>query len=132
MRLIDLNVKRNAIRVKTIKKYLCGKVEYGWKGYMRKYLNEGGGCGEEGVFMVLKKPMIGKMPLFYQEVFTAWAKFVVNVNYECENINQVHNQPIFLNPRIRNRGGKMLYNILFMRAGVRKVKDLAYEYVKMG
>ncbi len=129
LRLTDLNVKRNAIRVKTIKKYLCGKVEYGWKGYMRKYLNEGGGCGEEGVFMVLKKPMIGKMPLFYQEVFTAWAEFVVNVNYECENINQVHNQPIFLNPRIR-RGGKMLYNRLFMRAGVRKVKDLAYEYVK--
>ncbi len=29
-----------------------------------------------------KKPMIGKMPLFYQEVFTAWAEFVVNVNYE--------------------------------------------------
>ncbi len=24
----------------------------------------------------------------------------------------------------------MLYNRLFMRAGVRKVKDLAYEYVK--
>ncbi len=32
LRLTDLNVKRNAIRVKTIKKYLCGKVEYGWKG----------------------------------------------------------------------------------------------------
>lgn len=87
LRLTDLDVKSKAIRVKTMKKYLCGKVEYGWKGYMRKYLKEGGGCGEGGVFMVLKKPMIKKLPLFYQEVFTAWSEFVVNVNYECENIN---------------------------------------------
>lgn len=129
LRLTDLGTKRKAIRVKTMKKYLCDKEEYGWKGYMRKYLKEGGGCGEEGVFMALKKTMIEKLPLYYQEVFTAWAEFVENVKYECENINQIHNQPIFLNPRIK-RGGKMLYNRLFMRAGVRKVKDLAYEYVK--
>lgn len=51
---------------------------------MRKYLSEGGGYGEEGVFMVLKKLMIETLPLFYQEVFTAWAEFVINVNYECE------------------------------------------------
>lgn len=129
LRLIDLEVKKKAIRVKTIKKYLCDKVEYGWKGYMKTYLNEGGGCGEEGLFMAFKKPMTEKMPMFYREVFSAWAEFLVNVNYECENINQVLNQPIFLNPRIK-RGGKMLYNRLFMRAGVKKVKDLAYEYVK--
>ncbi|MEI4896679.1 hypothetical protein Q8G71_35910, partial [Klebsiella pneumoniae] len=66
-------------------KYLCGKVEYGWKGYMRKYLIEGGGCGEEAAFMVLKKPKI-------EEVFTAWAEFVLNVNYECENINHTISQ----------------------------------------
>lgn len=97
--------------------------------YFFIYLNKSCGCGEEGLFMALKKPMIENMPLFYQEVFSAWAEFVVNVGYECDNINQVHHQPIFLNPKIR-LGGKMLYNRLFMRAGVRKVKDMAYEYVK--
>ncbi len=49
--------------------------------------------------------------------------------YECENINQIHKQPIFLNPKIRMKG-KMFYNRLYMKAGVRQVKDVAYEYVK--
>lgn len=129
LKLIDLEVKRRAMRVKMIKKYLYDKVEHGWKGYMRDYLNKSGGCAEEGLFMALKKPMMENIPLFYQEVFSAWAEFVVNVEYKCENINQVHNQPIFLNPKIRF-GGKMLYNRLYMRAGVRKVKDMTYEYVK--
>lgn len=129
LKLIDLEVKRKALRVKTIKKYLYDKGEYGWKGYMKDYLYKSGGCGEEGLFMAFKKPMIEIMPLFYQEVFSAWAEFVVNLEYECENIYQVHQQPIFLNPKIR-LGGKMLYNRLFMRADIRKVKDMAYEYVK--
>ncbi len=37
LRLIDLEVKRKAIRVKTMKKYLYDKVEYGWKGFMRDF-----------------------------------------------------------------------------------------------
>jgi len=128
LRMVDLEVKRRAIRVKTIKKYVCDKIEYGWKEYMRDFLKEGGRCGEEGLFMAFKKPITAKMPLFYQEVFSAWAEFLDKVDYECDNINQVLNQPLFLNPKIK-RGGKTLYNKLFMRAGVRKVKDMAYEYV---
>ncbi len=53
----------------------------------------------------------------------------MDVGYECENINQIHKQPIFLNPKIRMKG-KMFYNRLYMKAGVRQVKDVAYEYVK--
>ncbi len=96
---------------------------------MRDYLEKSGGCGEEGIFMSLKKPMCENIPLFYQEVFSAWAEFLIDVGYECENINQIHNQPIFLNPKIRMKG-KMFYNRLYMKAGVRQVKDMAYEYVK--
>ncbi len=129
LKLADLDVKRKAIRVKTIKKYVGDKGDYGWKGYMRDYLEKSGGCGEEGIFMSLKKPMCENIPLFYQEVFSAWAEFLIDVGYECENINQIHNQPIFLNPKIRMKG-KMFYNRLYMKAGVRQVKDMAYEYVK--
>ncbi len=71
---------------------------------MRDYLDKSGGCGEEGVFMALKKPMFENIPLFYQEVFSAWAKFLMDVGYECKNINQIHKQPIFLNPKIRMKG----------------------------
>lgn len=48
--------------------------------------------------MAFKKPMTEKMPMFYQEVFSASAEFLVNVNYECDNINQELDQPLFLNP----------------------------------
>lgn len=38
LKLTDLEVKRKAIRVKTIKKYLYDKVEHGWKGYFFIFL----------------------------------------------------------------------------------------------
>ncbi len=43
-----------------IKWIMDGKV------YMRDYLDKSGGCGEDGVFMALKKPMFENIPLFYQ------------------------------------------------------------------
>lgn len=129
LKLIDLEVKRKTIRVKTMKKYLYDKVQYGWKGFMGDFLDKSSGCGEEGVFMALKKPMFENIPLFYQEVFSAWAEFLMDVKYDCENINQIHKQPIFLNPKIR-MNGKMFYNRLYMKAGVRQLKDMVYEYVK--
>lgn len=129
LKLIDLDVKRKTVRVKTMKKYLHDKEAYGWKGFMRDFVDKSSGCGEEGVFMALKKPMIENIPLFYQEVLSAWAEFLVDVGYECENINQIYQQPIFLNPKIQMKG-KMFYNRLYMKAGVRQVKDMTYEYVK--
>lgn len=63
--------------------------------------------------MGFKKPMIERIPMFYQEVFSEWAEFVANIYYECENINQVISQPVFLNPRIQMRD-KVFYNQLFM------------------
>lgn len=77
---------------------------------MKTYLNEGGGCGKEGLYMAFKKPMTEKMPVFYREVFSAWAEFLVDVNYECDNINQALNQPLFLNPKIKRRE-KIFYGI---------------------
>lgn len=129
LKLIDLEVKKKAIRVKTMKKFLCDKVEYGWKGFMKDVLDKSSGCGEEGLFMTLKKPMYEQMSLFYQEVLSAWAGVIVNMHYECENINQVLKQPLFLNPKIRMKE-KMFYDRLYMKAGVRQVKDMAYEYVR--
>lgn len=47
---------------------------------------------------------------------------------ECENINQVLNQPIYLNPKICENG-KTLYNKLFIQAGIKQIKDISYEYI---
>lgn len=129
LKLIDLEVKKKAIRVKMMKKYLCDKVEYGWKGFMKDVLDKCSGCGEEGLFMAMKRPMYDKVPLFYQEVLSAWVEVIGNIHFECENISQVLKQPIFLNPKIRMKG-RVFYDKLYMNAGVRQIKDLAYEYVR--
>lgn len=128
LNLIDVNVKRKAIRFKVIKKFLYDKVDYGWKGFMKEFLSKSSGCGEEGIFMALKSTMIENVPPFYKEVFCAWAELLQNVEYECQNINQIHKQPIFLNTKIRMKR-RMFYNRLYMKAGIRQVKDIVYEYV---
>lgn len=128
LNLVDIDTKRKAIRVKTVKKYLYDKVEYGWKGFFKDWIYKCGGCREHGLLMAFKKPMIERIPIFYQEVFTAWAEFMGNLNYECEGSNQVFSQPIFLNPKIK-MNGKVFYNKLFMMAGLRQIKDYVYEYV---
>lgn len=76
LKLIDVNVKKKAIRFKVIKKYLCDKVNYGWKGFMKEYLNKCSGCEDEGIFMAFKRTMIEDIPLFYREVFCVWAELI--------------------------------------------------------
>ena len=128
LKLVDLNIKRKAIRVKTVKKYLYGEVDYGWKNFFREYINQSSGCGETGLLMSLKKTMYESVPDFYKEVFSAWGEFLPHVNYECNTIDLIIYQPLFLNHKIQNEG-KFLYDKMFMGAGIKQVKDVVYEYV---
>lgn len=58
------------------KKFLCDKVEYWWKEFFREFLDE---CGENGLFMRMKKHMTEMIPLYYQEVLSAWSDCEENV-----------------------------------------------------
>ena len=78
--------------------------------------------------MELKKGMLSGVSEFYKEVLGAWGEFVKCVKYECKDVKQVWEQPVFLNPKITFEGNT-IYNRVIWRAGVRKVKDLVYEYV---
>ena len=62
---------------------------------------------------------------FYKEVFRAWGEFLPNIAYRCNNIIEAMNEPIFLNPKIQHNN-KMLYNKVFMDAGIRQIKDMVY------
>lgn len=128
LKLVDLNFKRKAFRVKTVKKYLYGEVDYGWKHFFREYINKSSGCGENGLLMSMNKTMVENMPDFYKEVFSAWGEFLPHVDFECKNIDVLVHQPLFLNNKIKY-GGRMLYEKTFMSAGIRQIKDLVYEYV---
>lgn len=128
LKLVDLGVKRKAIRIKTVKKYLYDSEDYGWKHFFRVYLEESGGCEDNGLLMGLKRAMFEKVPDFYKEVLNAWAELLPNVYYECGHIDLIMNQPIFLNEKIKNKE-KVLYNKVFMSAGLRQIKDYTYEVI---
>ena len=55
LKLIDVEMKKRALRVKTIKKYLFGKDEHCWMGFFEDYLHRYGGCGVNGLLMMFNK-----------------------------------------------------------------------------
>jgi hypothetical protein len=128
LKLVDLSVRKTAIRVKMVRKYLFGELDYGWKRFFKEYLQEVGRMGDNGLLMSMKKEMLGNIPLFYREVFEAWGQFLPNVYYECTILENILNQPIFLNPKIKYNN-MMLFCKYFMRAGMRQIGDIAYEVI---
>ena len=128
LKLINLERRKKALRVKMVVRYLKDKRDHIWKVFLREAINKCGGCGESGVYMELKKGMLSGVSEFYKEVLGAWGEFVKCVKYECKDVKQVWEQPVFLNPKITFEGNT-IYNRVIWRAGVRKVKDLVYEYV---
>ena len=126
LKLIDVEVKKRALRVKTIKKYLYGKEEYCWMGFFEDYLHRYGGCGVNGLFMMFNKPRCQGMSYFYREVFEAWGKYLEYVKYECVDRAEVLNQPIFQNPKILHNN-RILVSKHFEKAGVKQVKHLMLE-----
>ncbi len=128
LKLINLERKKKALRVKMMVRYLKNRGDHVWKVFLREAIHKCGGCGESGVYMELKKGMLNGVTEFYKEVLGAWGEFVKCVKYECKNVKQVWEQPVFLNPKITCEGGT-IYNRVIWRAGFRKVRDLVYEYV---
>ena len=72
--------------------------------------------------------MLGNIPLFYREVFEARGQFLPNIYYECTILENILNQPIFLNPKIKCNN-MTLFCKYFMRAGMRQIGDIVYEVI---
>ena len=66
LKLVDIDTKRKALRVKTVKKYLHDVNDYGWKQFFKMYVQIAGRCGEHSLLMVLKEAMYEKVPFFLQ------------------------------------------------------------------
>ncbi len=128
LKLIDLNVKKRAIRVKTVMKYLFDKIEYGWKCCFKYFLYKHGGCGENGLLMNLKEKLMERIPGFYREVLEAWGGVVNKLLYDCNTMDLVLSQPVMLNPKV-STDGKLLYHKDFYNAGLRQIKDFVYEVI---
>lgn len=53
LKLVDLKVRREALRLKIVKKYLYSKEIYGWKYCMKECLEKIGACSQSNLFMCL-------------------------------------------------------------------------------
>lgn len=109
-------------------RYIKEKDDQVWKIFLKEAIKVGGGCGESGLFMELKKGMLIGVSEYYKEVLGAWGVFVKRVKYDCKSVQHVWDQPMFLNPQILHEG-KTMYNKTMWRSGFRRVRELAYEYV---
>lgn len=69
--LMDLETKRTTMRIKSVIQYMGGRWDYGWKEFLRKYVDDVGGIGENGWYMGFKQSMTGGIPEIYREVLRA-------------------------------------------------------------
>ena len=58
LKLVNLEGKKKALRVKMMVRYLKDNRDHVWKIFLREAINKCGRCGESGVFMELKKGMM--------------------------------------------------------------------------
>lgn len=128
LKLIDVECKKKALRMKVVLKYLYDETVYGWKECFRRYLESVIGCGDFTLLMSLKRSMLEGLPGFYKEVLLAHTEYFVNVDYVCEDANAIRGIPIFLNKKIKH-DNHVLHNGTFMLAGVKQMKDIMYEVI---
>jgi len=127
--LMDVEQRKNSLRVKLVGKYLDENNKVEWKTTMEYFLNKCGdfNLGDNILWMKTKEWMTVGLPKFYGEVLRAWGKFLVNVRYNLQGRESVLNQPLFLNTGILNQG-KEIYFRKWLEAGIVKVRDVLYEY----
>lgn len=126
--MVDLETKKTALRIKTVKKYLVGRWNHGWKELLKKYIDDVGGIGEYGWFMGFKQSMTDGIPAYYREVTEAWRKLLPKMQYDCEGMHSFVHLPLFLNEKFKYNG-KQLYEPRFIEGGIKQIKDIIYEVI---
>lgn len=103
-------------------RYLYDQNNYVWKIFFRYYWNCVMGCGD------FTLPMMAMLPEYYRKVLLAHAEFLNHTDFECCNVNEVREMPIFMNKKVKWKD-QVLYNESFLEAGFRQFKDVMYEVV---
>lgn len=128
LNITDIGVKRDAFRLKTIKKFLSD-VPNIWKHIMSFQLKKYGKMelSDSVLHTVILEKHMKHISAFYQELLRAWKKFKDNVIDDVD-ITQVYKQPLFLNPKIKCDDNILFFED-FIAAGICSIADICYEYV---
>ena len=128
LKLADLGIRQKAMRIQTVIRYLYGEGKHGWKVIFKQQLQRFGGMGDSFLLMRSKRTMTVGMSEVFKEVLEAWGDLMENIDYECEGLKDIINQPLFMNRKIRYNNKEVYYKLLY-DAGIRQVKDVMYEVI---
>ena len=129
MGLIDIEQRKNSLRIKIVKKYLDDGHKTAWKKTMEYFLNKCGdfNMGDGILWMKTKNWMTECLPEFYREMFSAWGKFLDRLEYDPHGRENILNQPLFLNQNILKQD-KGIFLKKWMEVGITRVRDVLYEF----
>lgn len=129
--MIDIKQRKNCLRVKIVKKLLQEENSTEWKKVMKYFLNKVGNfnLGEDILWLKTKNWMTEKLPGFYQEILSAWGKFLDGVFYQVKGRENLLNQPLFLNKSILKEGKELFFK-KWMDVGILRIRDVLYEFKK--
>ncbi len=127
--LMDVEQRKNGLRVKIIKKYLDEENKAAWKKTMGHFLNKCSNfnLGDNILWMKTKNWMAEGLPDFYKELMGAWGNFLTNVHFKPQGRENILNQPLFLNNCILNQGKEVFFK-KWWDLGITKVRDVLYEF----
>nr|BAC82613.1 pol-like protein [Danio rerio] len=127
--LIDVEQRKNSLRVKMVRKYLDEDNKAAWKRTMEYFLSKSGNfnMGDNILYMRMKKFMTEGLPDFYKELIGAWGKFLTCVHFNIQGRENILNQPLFLNSGILNQE-KVVFFRKWWEVGITRVRDVLYEF----
>ncbi len=127
--LMDVEQRKNGLRVKIVKKYLQEESKTEWKKTMKYFLNKCGNfnMGDGILWMKTKFWMTEGLPEFYREIFSAWGKILTKIVYNPQGRENILNQPLFLNNNILKQE-KGIFFKKWMEVGITRVRDVLYEF----
>uniref|UniRef100_A0A671PCM7 Reverse transcriptase domain-containing protein n=1 Tax=Sinocyclocheilus anshuiensis TaxID=1608454 RepID=A0A671PCM7_9TELE len=121
--LMDVEQRKNSLRVKMISKYLDEGNKAAWKRTMEYFLSKCGNfnLGDNVLWMRVKKFMTEGLPDFYKELMGAWGKFLTCVHFNTQGRENILNQPLFLNSGILYEGKDVFFR-KWWEVGITRVR----------
>lgn len=127
--LMDVEQRKNSLRVKMVKKYMDEENKAAWKVTMGFFLSKCSNfnLGDNILWMRTKNWMTEGLPDFYRELLRSWGKFLAHVHFNPQGRENILNQPLFLNNGILNQGKEIFFK-KWLDVGIMKVRDVLYEF----
>lgn len=125
----DIDLKMKSFRIKFAFRLLNDEYAL-WKETCNYFLSNVAGMklGLTSLCCTFKDSALKDIPSFYREMLVAWSDIYPRLVFD-DGPDNIYCQPVFYNPLITNKMGKVLQEKLFIEADLVRLKDFSYEVV---